>query len=321
MTDSIANIWMWLGFTVFLITALGVDTLLVHNNERLGPSASLRTAIAWTIFWIACALLFNAFLWVYLYYNFTLSIANEKSLSFFTGYLIEKTLSFDNLFAFYMIFKYFKIPDKYQQRIFLTGIWSAIILRLTLIWFGIWLIEDFHWIIYVMGAFLLLTGIKMLFIGDHEKDLGETITIKVLKRFFRLTHEIQSNHYFIRKDNLLYATPLFVALIFVEMSDIVFAFDSIPAIFAITTDPFLVWTSNVFAILGLRSLYFVLAGMVHRFYMLKYGIALILMLVGVKMLISPWIHVKGLMSLSIIVGILILFSILSLIKPASPKED
>src|SRR3990167_3376384 len=228
------------------------------------------------------------------------------------GYLIEKSLSVDNLFAFYMVFHQFHIPTIYQQRIFVIGVWSAIVLRLLLILFGVWLISQFHWILYLMGIFLFFTGIKMFFVEEREKDLADTWIIKLIKRFIRVTTDIQGQHFFISKNKLLYATPLFLGLIFIEISDIVFAFDSIPAIFAITPHPFIVWPSNIFAILGLRALYFLLAGMAYRLHMLKHGIALVLIFVGTKMLIAPWVEVSVLWSLSIIISILLVFTILSI---------
>ncbi|HLB42124.1 MAG TPA: TerC/Alx family metal homeostasis membrane protein [Gammaproteobacteria bacterium] len=307
---NIANIWMWIGFSVFLVSALFIDTVVL-GKKYLGPHTSIKASLYWTMAWIICALIFNALLWLDLYLTSTISMANQKSLEFFAGYLIEKSLSIDNLFAFYVIFHQLHIPTIYQQRIFAIGIWSAIVLRLLLILFGVWLITQFHWILYAMGVFLFFTGIKMFFVEEHEKDLAETWIIKIIKRFMRVTTDIQGKHFFISKNKLLYATPLFLGLIFIEISDIVFAFDSIPAIFAITTDPFIVWTSNIFAILGLRALYFLLAGMVYRLHMLKHGIALVLVFVGIKMLIAPWINISVMWSLSSIISILVIFSVLS----------
>ena len=308
---NITNIWVWLGFFVFLVTALCADTFLL-DKKFARPHESARASLYWTAVWIACAFIFNFVLWLYLLYTTNAAIAHQKALEFLAGYLIEKSLSVDNLFAFYMVFHQFRIPVIYQQRIFAIGIFSAIFLRLILILGGVWLVTQFHWVLYLMGLFLLLTGIKMCFTEEKEKDLADTLVIKILRRFFRVTTKIEGSHFFIRKQHLLYVTPLFIGLVFIEISDIVFAFDSIPAIFAITTDPFIVWSSNIFAILGLRALYFLLANMVHRFHMVKYGVALILVFVGSKMLIEPWVHISVLLSLSVIVGILALFSGLSI---------
>lgn len=312
--------WIWSGFFVFLLIALSVDTFLL-DKKTARPHQSMRAALSWTMIWVACALLFNGFLWLYLYYKTNIGIANEKAIQFLTGYLIEKTLSFDNLFVFYTVFHHFKIPVAYQQRVFSYGIWSAVVFRLLLILLGTWLVREFHWILYLMGAFLLFTGIKMIFVREKEKDITETTIIKWMKRCFRLTHETHSHHFFVKINGLLYATPLLLALIVIEISDLVFAFDSIPAIFAVTTDPFIVWSSNIFAILGLRAMYFLLANMISRFYLLKYGIALILIFVGGKMLLAPWLAISVLASLSIIIGILFLFIWLSVTLNARHKSS
>lgn len=311
--SDITNGWVWFGFSVFLVIALSLDTFFLEK-KNLRPSASMRLALYWTLLWISCALVFNGLLWCYLYIDQNRFVADQKALDFFTGYIIEKSLSIDNLFAFYMIFHQFRIPPAYQPRIFSYGIWSAIIMRLGLIFVGSWLIKEFHWILYFLGAFLLLTGIKMLFASAQEKDLVSGPTFRFLKRHLRITEEMQGQRFFIKKNHLIYATPLFVALIFIEISDLVFAFDSIPAIFAITTDPFIVWTSNIFALLGLRAMYFLLAGMVTRFHLLKYGIALILVFVGLKMLIEPWMAVPVVFSLAVILGLLVSFTVLSLTR-------
>ena len=274
--------------------------------------AMMRSAIRWTLFWIISALIFNALLWFYYRYTVDISFANKKGLEFLTGYLIEESLSVDNLFVFYLVFQQLHIPPRFQRRVFNYGIWGAIVMRLGLILLGVWLVTRFHWVLYLMGAFLVLTGLKMCLLKDTEKDLEQTWVMRVAKRLFRVTHEMVSEHFFIKKKHLWYATPLFIALIFVEVSDLIFALDSIPAIFAITTDPFIVWTSNIFAILGLRSLYFLLAGMLQQLHLLKYGIALILVFVGAKMLIEPWLHLSVGISLMVIIGLLLLFSWLSI---------
>jgi tellurite resistance protein TerC len=310
---DIANGWLWLGFSLFLVFALSVDTLIL-DKKHARPHQSIRAALIWTFVWITCALVFNALLWVYLSVTSEQAVANEVALTFFTGYLIEKSLSVDNLFVFYMIFKQLHIPLAYQQRVLSYGIWGAIIMRLLLILLGAWLVREFHWVLYLMGAFLLLTGCKMLFIEAKERDLSQSVIIKIIQRFFRVTHELHEEHFFIRKNALFYATPLFVAVVFVEISDLIFAFDSIPAIFAITQDPFIVWSSNIFAILGLRAMYFLLAGVISRFDLLKYGIALILIFVGFKMVIEPWVHVSIGMSLGFIAGVLVLFTVASVMR-------
>lgn len=310
MTE-IATGWLWFGFSIFLILALTADTWLV-NHGKGHSHQSMKSALYWSLFWIGNALLFNVLLWLYLANQYTAYAANAKALEFFTGYVIEKSLSVDNLFVFYMVFKQFHIPQAYQQRVFSYGIWGAVIMRLLVILAGTALVNKFHWLLYVMGVVLMLTGIKIFFSTEQEKDLSDTLAIKLLKRFTRITTEFKENDFFIRKNGLLYATPLFVALFFIEFSDLVFALDSIPAIFAITTDPFIVWTSNIFAILGLRALYFLLSGMISKFRLLKYGIALILIFVGIKMVIEPWVHVPVGMSLAIIASVLLSFAALSI---------
>lgn len=308
--ESLSAAWMWIGFSIFLVIALTVDTLLI-GKYRARSRETWRAALFWTLFWIACALVFNVILWIYLRSVTDAAAANLIALHFFTAYLVEKSLSLDNLFVFYLVFQHFQITTHYQHRVLSYGIWGAVIMRLVIILAGIWLISHFHWLLYVMGAVLLLTGIKIIFMKEKEKDISETLIIRLTKKIFRVTHEFSGEKFFIRKNKLLYATPLFIALIFIEFSDLVFAIDSIPAVFAITRDPFIVWTSNIFAILGLRAMYFLLARMVEQLAMLKYGIALILVYVGAKMLIEPWFKIPAGVSLGIIAFIILTFSLIS----------
>lgn len=317
--QNIANIWVWIGFSIFVIIALVADTIVLGKHHAKGPHTSIRAALAWTALWIFCAFIFNGLLWLYLYLTTNSFIAHQKALEFFTGFLIEKSLSIDNLFAFYMIFYQFHIPSAHQQRIFAYGIWGAIIFRLLIILFGIYLINKFHWILYLLGVFLVITGIKIFFFEEKQKDLAAGWFFQWLKRHLRMTDELEGHRFFILKQGKRYATRLFVALIFIEFSDIIFAADSIPAIFAITRDPFIVWTSNIFAILGLRALYFVLAGMVDRFQLLKYGIAIILVFVGIKMISEPWLYISTLFSLGIVIGILVSFTLISIFI-SKPRE-
>lgn len=308
-----ANIWIWIGFSVFLLIALSLDAFVL-NKKIAHPYQSMRAALYWTLVWIACAFIFNGLMWFYLYETTNPLYANKKALDFLTGYVIEKSLSIDNLFTFYVIFHQFKIPLRSQQRVFTYGIYTAVILRLILILLGVWLIERFHFVLYLMGLFLLVTGIKMFFVREEsatKKTLQESRIFQFLQRHLRITHELHEQHFFIIKNNLIYATPLLIALIFIELSDVAFAFDSIPAIFAITRDPFIVWTSNIFAILGLRALYFFVSNMVRTFYLLKYAIALILVFVGCKIIFEPWLSVPVWLSLGIIAVILLAFTLLS----------
>lgn len=308
-----SNGWIWFGFSVFLVIALSLDTFLL-DKKYARPHQSIRAALIWSLIWVTMALIFNFLLWFYLLETTTVVHANKVAVDFFTGYIIEKSLSVDNLFVFYMIFKQMQIPLQYQHRVLIIGIWSAVVMRLVLILLGAWLVTQFHWLLYVMGVFLLFTGVKILLTEEKEKDITQSGVIKLVRRFFRVTNEISDQSFFKRKNGLIYATPLFITLILIEISDLVFAVDSIPAIFAITTDPFIVWTSNIFAILGLRALYFVLSGMINRFSLLKYAIALILIFIGVKMVIEPWIHIHVTMSLTVIATVLISFSIVSWLR-------
>ncbi len=311
--SDIHNIGLWIGFSIFLVVALFIDAI-VMRNPHARPNESLKAAVLWSVVWVISALIFCAILWFVLLNSAGPLIAHEKALNFLAGYLIEKSLSVDNLFVFFLIFNQLKIPQSLQQRVFSYGIWGAIVFRLILIVTGSYLLNRFHWLLYVMGAFLLFTGVKMFFASEHENDLQSNSVFKFLQKHLRVTHEFQEEHFFVRKNKVWFATPLFIALILIEFSDLVFAFDSIPAIFAVTTDPFIVWTSNIFAILGLRALYFLLAGVVNRLQFLKFGIALILVFVGVKLIISPWIHIPVSVSLIFILTVLTLFTWVSIRK-------
>lgn len=309
---DIASIYVWLGFAVFLIIALGIDTYVV-NQRSVSIHKSLRVALGWSALWIICALIFNTWLWWYVAYKINYSTANQVAFDFFTGYLIEKSLSIDNLFIFYVIFQTFKIPGAYQQRVLSYGIWSAVVFRLVLILFGTWLVHNFNWLFYVMGLFLLVSGINTFWFGYAGVNFKKGVIYSWIKRNFRITTEFEGQIFFIKKPEGWYATPLLLALIWIEISDLFFAFDSIPAVFAITLDPFIVWTSNIFAILGLRVMYFILAGMIERLYLLKYGIGLILIFLGLKMVSEPWFKISTGFSLGIVVGILVVFGGLSVI--------
>ncbi len=303
---------VWVGFILFVIFALSIDTFFL--NERYHPQHSLKMALFWSVLWVCCALVFNLILWRYCYVTQGLAAANKIALDFFTGYLLEKSLSVDNLFAFYMIFTQLRIPFSHQHRVFSYGIWGAIIMRLFFILTLGFLVVKYHWIIYVMGVFLVITGTHMLLtIEQEERNLSDSRIMFFLKRVLRVT-DLHGQAFVVRIKGLYYITPLFIALIFVELSDLIFAIDSIPAIFAITTDPFIVWSSNIFAILGLRALYFLVVGMVTRLHLLKYGLALILVYIGLKMSLSYWIKIPVGISLLIIVTILSLFIGLSFIQ-------
>jgi tellurite resistance protein TerC len=309
---SVATMWLWIGFFAFVLSVLAIDLFLL--NGRKSHKVSTREALGWTLTWISCAFIFNLILWFYLKHTQGPVIANQKGLEFFTGYLIEESLSFDNMFVFIMIFNFFAVPEEYQRRVLLYGVLGAIIMRFIMIFAGVWIINQFHWVLYIFGVFLVYTGIKMFFINEHERDLSKNKLLIWLRNHLRLTDTFHKEHFFIRKNHLLYVTPLFLVLIFVEISDLVFALDSIPAIFAVTRDPFIVFTSNIFAILGLRAIYFLLANIARKFELLKYGIALVLMFVGAKILMEPWFKLPILLALSIVATILATSIILSWMK-------
>ncbi len=282
------------------------------------PLAEKR--FAWTIVWITCALVLNIHFVAFFAKNTRATvIANEKALEFFTGYLIEESLSFDNMFVILMIFHFFAVPAEYQRRVLLYGVLGAIVMRLLMMFGGAWMIEKFHWVLYLFGIFIIFTGIKMFFMGGHKKDLSKNTLVIWLKKHLRMTDQFHAEKFFVRKNYLLYVTPLFLVLILVEVSDLIFALDSIPAIFAVTTDPFIVFTSNIFAILGLRAIYFLLANMARQFDLLKYGIALVLVFIGSKIVIEPWIEIPILLTLSIVAIILVMSVLLSLVKRRKPQ--
>ncbi|HSW69796.1 MAG TPA: TerC family protein [Gammaproteobacteria bacterium] len=309
---SVATGWLWTGFFVFVLCVLAIDILLLKKQKL--HVVSTREALCWTIVWIICALVFNLVLWIYLSHTQGTIIAHQKALEFFTGYLIEESLSFDNMFVFIMIFSFFCVPEEFQRRVLLYGVLGAIIMRFVMIFAGVWIINQFHWVLYLFGIFLAFTGIKMFFIAEHEADFSKNKLLIWLKKHLRITETFHNEHFFVRKNRLLYVTPLFLVLIFVEISDLVFALDSIPAIFAVTRDPFIVFTSNIFAIMGLRAIYFLLANMARNFELLKYGIALVLIFIGCKLLIEPWFNIPVLLALSVVASILAASIIFSWIK-------
>lgn len=271
--------WFYLGFTVFVLLMLALDLGVFHRKAH---EVSFREATVWSIVWISLALLFNLGFYYYAASKFPADVAWTKSLEFLTGYIVEKSLSVDNIFVFVMVFSYFAIPAKYQHRILFYGILGALVFRAIFIAAGLWLMQV-HWVIYVFGAFLILTGIKMMFVPEKEMNPEKNFLIRLFKRFVPVTHEQHGQKFFVRQNKILYATPLFIALLFLELTDIIFAVDSVPAIFALTNEPLIVFTSNIFAILGLRAMYFMLAGAVDKFHLLKYGLSAVLIFVGLKM--------------------------------------
>jgi len=302
---------MWGAFVAFVIAMLVLDMFALGGNKP--RKVSVKEAAAWSLGWFTLAMVFNALLWWYLDGSAGREVANTKAMEFFTGYLIEKSLSVDNLFVFLMLFGFFAVPAEYQRRVLLYGVLGAIVLRAVMILAGVWLVSQFSWILYVFGAFLVITGLKMVLFAEHKPDLEKNPVLKWMRSHLRMTSEYSGEHFTVVKDGLHYFTPLFAVLVMVEISDVIFAVDSIPAIFAVTTDPFIVFTSNIFAILGLRALYFMLADMADRFHLLKYGVAVVLVFVGIKLLIADFYHVPVLLSLSFVALILAISVVASLI--------
>lgn len=281
--DTIGNIWLWTAFTGIVLVMLAIDLFVVGGGKQ--HRVGFREAATWSVIWVSVSLLFAAGLWWYLDESAGRELANEKTMEFVTGYLIEKSLAVDNVFIWLMLFAFFGIPLELQKRILVFGVLGAIVMRTAMIFAGAWLIAQFHWILYLFGAFLLFTGIKMWWFANEQPDLANNPLLRWLRRHMKITEGLHGERFFVQQDGIRYATPLFLALVLVEISDLIFAVDSIPAIFAITGDPFIVLTSNVFAILGLRAMYFLLADMAGRFSLLKYGLAAVLVFIGVKMLL------------------------------------
>ncbi len=310
--QSVATGSLWAGFLVFFFCMFIIDLFVLGGHKS--RKVTLREATKWTLIWIACALIFNVALWAYLGHTQGAIIAREKSLEFLTGYLIEESLSFDNMFVIVMIFSFFAVPEEYQRRVLLYGVLGAVVMRFMMIFGGVWIINRFQWVLYLFGIFLIYTAVKMFLMGDDKPDLAKNRMLIWLRKHLRITESFHGEHFFVRKNHLLYLTPLFLVLLLVEISDLIFALDSIPAIFAVTRDPFIVFTSNIFAIMGLRSIYFILAVTAHKFDYLKYGIALVLMFVGVKILIEHWLIIPNLLSLAVVGSILATSVIFSWVK-------
>ncbi len=307
--ESLATGPMWAGFIAFVTAMLALDLFVVGGGKS--HRVSVKEAASWVVAWVALAVSFGALLWWYLDGTAGREIANRKALEFLTGYLIEQSLSIDNMFVFVMIFTCFAVPPELQRRVLLYGVLGAIVMRAGMILAGVWLVSEFAWILYVFGAFLVVTGIKMLVFANHQPDLEESPLLRWLRRHMRITPGFHGNAFFVRIDGLRHATPMFLVLMMIEASDLVFAVDSIPAIFAVTTDPFIVFTSNIFAIMGLCAMYFLLADMAERFHLLKYGLALVLVFVGGKMLAAPWFHMPVQWSLVIVGAVILLSAFLS----------
>ena len=298
-----SSLWLWVGFNVFVLGMLALDLGVFHRKAHV---VGFKEAGIWSAVWIALALAFNVAVWHF--------FGPQKGMEFLTGYLIEKSLSVDNIFIIALVFSYFAVPEQYQHRVLFWGILGALVMRAIFIAAGAALIASFHWIIYVFGAFLILTGIKMVFTPDKGLEPEKNPVVRLVRRLVPVTDQYHGQSFFVRQNGALTATPLFLVLALVEATDLIFAVDSIPAIFAVTTDPFIVYTSNVFAILGLRSLYFLLAGVMNKFEYLKLGLAAILVFVGAKMAMVDLYKIPSAVSLGVGAAILAVAVAASLLR-------
>jgi tellurite resistance protein TerC len=297
---------LYVGFTLLVIVLLAVDFFVLKAQGA--HRVSMKEAAAWSMVWIAIALAFCGWFWWYLDGRFGREVANQRALEYLTGYVIEKSLAVDNVFVWITLFNFFAVPAELQKRVLLYGVLGAVVMRAALIYVGALLLVEFHWILYIFGLFLLLTGIKMLIFAGHEPDLEKNPILRWMRGHMNITDEYHGERFFVLKKGVRYATPMFVVLVLVEATDLIFAVDSIPAIFAVTSDPFIVFTSNIFAILGLRAMYFLLVDMAERFHLLKYGLAVILMFIGVKMLLLDAYKIPVGIALGI-VGLILLASV------------
>lgn len=300
--DTIAPLWLWVFFVCAVIAALVVDFIVL--NKQGAHTVTVKEAINWSIVWVMLSFAFNGLFWYAVYQDHGTELANTKSMEFLTGYLIEKSLAVDNIFVFLMIFTYFAVPPQFQKRVLMIGIIGAIVLRTVMILLGAWLIAQFHWVLYLFGAFLVLTGIKMWWAADKEPDLESNPALKLLRRIMPVGKHFDGEKFFTVQNGKKIATPLFLVICLVGLTDVIFAVDSIPAIFAITMDPFIVLTSNIFAILGLRAMYFLLAAVATKFHLLSYGLAVVLVFIGTKMLLIDVYKIPVMVSLAAVIAIL-----------------
>ncbi|MDM1249364.1 TerC family protein [Acinetobacter sp. R933-2] len=309
--ESIGNPWLYLAFFAIVAIMLLIDFLGFKQKE--GQEVKIKTAAYWSIAWVSIAALFGGGLWLYLQQTVGVNIANAKTMEYFAGYLLEKSLAIDNVFVWLMIFAAFAIPPALQRKILLYGVLGAIVLRTIFIFIGAWFVQEFSWILYIFGAFLVYTGFKLLK-GQDEEDanIEDMAILKWLRKHMRITPQLEGTKFFVRQNGLLWATPLFLVLILVEASDVIFAVDSIPAIFAVTTDPFIVLTANLMAILGLRAMFFLLAGAASKMHYLPYGLGIILVFIGFKMLMLDVFHMPIWISLGFIVIVLSITAWLSI---------
>jgi len=310
--QSVGNPWLWAGFLVVILALLSIDLGIFHKKDR---AIAAREAMSWVAIWMSLALLFGGFVW----WRFGAARAGE----FYTGWLIEQSLSVDNLFVFVLVFATFRIPGHLQHRVLYWGILTALVLRGAMILAGTALLQRFHWLLYVFGAFLLFTGVKLLFAKEEDKNPEQSLAFRALRRVVPATPQLHGNRFFVVAGGRRVATPLFLCLGLIEISDVIFALDSVPAIFGVTLDPFIVFTSNIFAILGLRSLYFAIASLIGRFEYLKVGLSFVLIFIGVKMTIAPWVPIGSFTSLAVVAGLLgssVIFSIVKTRRPDDARE-
>ena len=308
MEQALPSIGSPFFYTVFFIAVLVMIIIDMLALKQSGShKVSIKEAAGWSLVWVSVACAFGGWLWWTLANDpaYGEAVANQKTLEFFTGYVIEKSLAVDNIFVFLMIFGFFKVPVEYQRRVLLYGVFGAIVLRTVMVFLGAALVAEFSWILYVFGAFLLFTGLKMMLPEkEEEQDLTNNALLKFLRGHIRMTNDYHGEAFFVIKDGLRYATPMFLVLVMVELSDVVFAVDSIPAIFAVTMDPFIVLTSNIVAIVGLRAMFFLLADVADRFHLLRYGLAIVLSFIGLKLLLLQVFHVPIGISLGVVFSVI-----------------
>ncbi len=308
--QTIAPLWLWATFIAIVLLSLFIDFVVLKKQGA--HDIGVKEALNWSLVWVALSFLFNGlFWWAVKDSTGSTEMANQKSLEFLTGYLIEKSLAVDNIFVFLLIFTYFAVPSHYQKRVLMIGIIGAIVLRTIMILVGGWLLAQFHWILYLFGAFLILTGVKMWWAAGQEPSLDDNPALKLLRRVLPVSKHYDGEKFWTIEDGRKIATPLFMVICLVALTDVIFAVDSIPAIFAITKDPFIVLTSNVFAILGLRAMYFLLAAVAAKFHLLNYGLAVVLVFIGTKMCLVDIYKIPVAVSLGVVVGILTLTMLLS----------
>lgn len=299
--------WVW--FHVFVFIMLALDLGVFHRKDK---DISVKESLIWTMVWISLAFIFNIGVYIY--------IGHQEAYEFLTCYVLEKSLSVDNIFVMTVIFGYFKVQPKYQHRVLFWGILGALVMRILFIVGGVSLIQHFHFILYIFGAFLIYTGIKMLFVGDKELNPEKDWIYKISKKYFRMTHSFEGSKFFVKKNGSYFITPLFMVLMIIESTDVIFALDSIPATLAVTKNPFIAYTSNIFAILGLRSLYFAFAGVIVLFRFLTYALSAALIFIGLKMLLENYVEISTGLSLAVVLGSIVISVIASVLIPEKNQD-